>query len=362
MRSLTLILFLFLILDVSLTKILGLSENKIRVSHEVFHHHFKPNKNFLSNNGKYGKHSIITNSLGFRDFSKRDIKLDDKNRLILIGDSMTEGLLLDYDFTFAGLVSKYFTKQKIDVLNAGVMSYSPIIYYHKIKYYLDKGLQFSHLVVFIDISDIEDESEFYELDASGKAIIYQKDILESNKTLKKKIRKLLKNNFYITFATFKFLDDQIVERIWGAAGKVITSEKEFIDHIASENYPRGSWTINKKIYNERKEGVERSLKYMNLLNELLIKNNIKLTIAVYPWFTQVYHYDYDSIQVKIWEEFANDNNIDFLNLFPIFVSERPNQDDDIYQEIKENYIPYDVHFNKNGNKKIADFFIKNFKF
>ncbi len=37
---------------------------------------------------------------------------------------------------------------------------------------------------------------------------------------------------------------------------------------------------------------------MTLLKDLLDKNNIKLTIVVYPWFTQIYHQDLNSIQVE----------------------------------------------------------------
>ena len=46
---------------------------------------------------------------------------------------------------------------------------------------------------------------------------------------------------------------------------------------------------------------------MKLLKDLCDKNNIKLTIAVYPRFTQIYHNDLDSIQVKIWNKFSQEN-------------------------------------------------------
>ena len=56
------------------------------------------------------------------------------------------------------------SSKKIEVLNAGVSSYSPIIYFKKIEYLIDKGFEFDELIVFIDISDIEDEATIYRSD------------------------------------------------------------------------------------------------------------------------------------------------------------------------------------------------------
>ena len=37
--------------------------------------------------------------------------------------------------------------------------------------------------------------------------------------------------------------------------------------------------------------------------DLCKKNDIDITIAVYPWFQQIYNKDLDSIHVKIWKDF-----------------------------------------------------------
>ena len=42
-------------------------------------------------------------------------------------------------------------------------------------------------------------------------------------------------------------------------------------------------------------------------------------IAVYPWSTQLYYKDLESIQVKIWKEFSQENNVEFINLFPLVI-------------------------------------------
>ena len=56
------------------------------------------------------------------------------------------------------------------MLNAGVSSYSPSIYYYKTKFFIEQGLKFSHLIVFIDISDIEDESNVYFVDEQNQSV------------------------------------------------------------------------------------------------------------------------------------------------------------------------------------------------
>jgi hypothetical protein len=53
-----------------------------------------------------------------------------------MGDSATMGFFSEYENTFSGKITKYFEKKNVDVINGGVISYSPIIYFTKIKYLL----------------------------------------------------------------------------------------------------------------------------------------------------------------------------------------------------------------------------------
>src|SRR5205814_553815 len=69
--------------------------------------------------------------------------------------------------SFVGRVDAALSPRGVEVLNAGVISYCPIIYFRKDKHLLeDVGLRFDALVVYIDIGDIEDEVT-YKLDADG---------------------------------------------------------------------------------------------------------------------------------------------------------------------------------------------------
>ena len=54
-----------------------------------------------------------------------------KYKYAFLGDSFTEGLGLNYSDTFAGMLSDY---SRYEIINMGVTSYSPIIYWNKIKW------------------------------------------------------------------------------------------------------------------------------------------------------------------------------------------------------------------------------------
>ena len=73
-----------------------------------------------------------------------------------------------------GIIDKELKNENIEVLNAGVGSYHPSIYFDKISYLINNiNLEFDELVVFIDISDAYDE--------------FDKDIIENKTTLHQKI-------------------------------------------------------------------------------------------------------------------------------------------------------------------------------
>ena len=102
------------------------------------------------------------------------------------------------------------------------------------------------------------------------------------------------------------------------------------------------------------------IKTMNQLYDLLKLNNIKLSVAVYPWPQQLLYDTVDSLQVKIWKNFCINKCENFINYFPLFFDKiKETSFIDVY---KKHYFFHDVHFNENGNKLIAEHLINNFTF
>ena len=97
---------------------------------------------------------------------------------------------------------------------------------------------------------------------------------------------------------------------------------------------------------------------MKKLHKLLEENEIKLSVAVYPWPGQLLHDQENSLQVKIWKKFCENRCSRFINYFPVFFDFLKNQRKE--QVIEKFYIPGNFHFSEDGNKLIADFFVKNF--
>ena len=89
------------------------SEKKYALKDKFFHHKYERNISKKIETKEYGSYRLYTNSLGFRDSEVRDIKLknDYSERIIFIGDSFTERVLLNFEDTFVGIIKKELKKK-----------------------------------------------------------------------------------------------------------------------------------------------------------------------------------------------------------------------------------------------------------
>ena len=318
------------------------NERSYRIQNTFFHHSLKPNIKVDSNWGGI-KYKTCTNKYGFREnCSKENFKNNNLQNILFIGDSFTEGLGLDYEKTFVGLYEKY---SKDKVLNLAVTSYSPIIYFNKIKYYLDRGLQAKHVIVFIDISDIDDEKNYYKICEDGKHVCDVQPINNLSKITN--IGKTEEQNF---LPLMNFLKQQIRK-----VKKRIKPE----NYIYRRNFQRSSWTYLENNFTDN-QGINNAINYMTKLSNYLNNRNIKLSIGVYPHPATLLYDTENSLQVKIWSDFCEENGCEnFINLFPTFFSKKSYMQDS--EIIDKYYIKQDIHFNESGNQEIFDK-IKNLNF
>ena len=120
---------------------------------------------------------------------------------------------------------------------------------------------------------------------------------------------------------------------------------------------KAKWTYQKNQYVEGyaekiSTTKEKMIATMSELHSLLKKNDIKLSIAVYPWPQQIKNDVVNSQHVNMWRHFCVSRCENFINFFPIFFKEK-NQTS--YLSVyKKYYFWNDVHFNAAGNKLIAD--------
>jgi lysophospholipase L1-like esterase len=372
-------LFLFLIIDFFFGRFLIkkyssiIKENlfyqkKYRVYDPIFHHSFAPSiGDTITQWGAKLRHNICTNEYGF--ISQCGAKKEEFYDIIFIGDSFTEGVGYKYEDTFVGLIQN---KLKLPTANMAVKSYSTKIYLSKTKYFLDKGVTFKHLVVFIDISDLIDDSNDY---------ILTKNFIIKDKKLGKRIETFINVNFpLLDYFVFYLKNENIIKNFnfVKSIKKYLSKNKEIVlnnsGNVISDNKAqewqlrsdlRSQWTYSKtnqiKGYDLPIDvAINEQVKTMTQLYELLKKNNIKLSIAVYPWPQTILYDKRENLMKTTWENFCINKCANFINTFPLFM----NGGDQISKRkiIDKYYIENDFHFNLEGNKLIADYFIKNFKF
>ena len=342
-------LFLILIFDLFFGKyffpnIHETQSNFMYTRHPIYHHTIKPNFNSkLSWGNKF--YTVCSNNLGFK--SKCNLKTNKSFDLAFIGDSITVGIGYPYEKTFVGIIEK---ESKLKIANFAVSSYSPIIYFFRTKELLNDGISFEHLIVFIDISDVQDEAEIYK-DCGHyvcERIFYGRNSFLIDLRIKLVKSLPLHYNFY---KKVKYL---VLKR----PTRFYDKETSYLD----KDFNRSAWTYNQEIsgYGDGgvEEGIKNSLLHMRKLHKLLEENEIKLSVAVYPLPGQLLYDQENSLQVKIWKKFCENRCSQFINYFPVFFDFLKNHSKK--QVIEKFYIPGDLHFNEDGNQLIADFFVKNF--
>jgi hypothetical protein len=224
-----------------------------------------------------------------------------------LGDSFTEGLGLPYEKTFVGLIAEKLPQKEI--ANLGVVSYAPTIYYLKLKDFLNKGYRFKELVVYIDISDIQDEANYAIVD--GKVVETIEDTSKQKMFPvahfgKKRLRDRLANQFGIVLKNENVHEDYL----------------DLTDPVYRRDYKRTAWTYNDGIngYGKLavKGSIDKSVAMMEKVFNLCQTNNIELSIGVYPWPGQILYDVEESRQVKIWRDFCVWRCTNFYNSFPTF--------------------------------------------
>jgi hypothetical protein len=348
-------LFLFLGFDfVYSTFVLGAARDPVfRLQNARYSHDLLPNFSGFDSWGM-AHYPLFTNSLGFRDASVRTVPLQSQTyRTLLIGDSFTEGMGVPFTQSFAGLLARAGLAQqnKIEFLDAGVVSYSPVLYYKKIKTLIASGLLFDEVVVFIDLSDITDEATSYfcfDDDPRYQAYKVGCEPPDTPPRLgerpKERLRDLLKDHFVVTARSLALLNS------WTDTLRGLHK-----DYVVHRSY-RADWTIANIDLGHRLDplgvegGIARARNNMQALADMLAARHIPLTVVVYPWPPQLELNDRNSRQSTIWRDFCKTNCHQFIDLFPPFFAFK-DAHPDWYERL---FVEGDVHYSAEGNRLVFD--------
>ena len=305
-------------------------ERSYRIRSPDYHHGLASDVRVRAHWGDI-EYPYSTNSLGFRDAKPRQVSLEPKSgRILLLGDSFTEGVGVPYEETFAGLLDRAARKRGVEVLNAGVSSYSPLIYHLKTRYYLERvGLRFDAILVFLDISDPYDQVQRYHTTADGGI-----ESTQRRTSLTDRAGHWLRYNSVV--------------------GRAMTMALLAYGGYAPSPFGLGQnqarWSYNERTFAEYgARGLELTGQRMDSLLQLARHHGIGLTAVIYPYPDQIIRRHAENLYSRFWSDWAKRNDVPLVNLFPLFIDETPPD-----SVLSRYFMPRDLHWNAAGHRRIAD--------
>jgi len=316
-----------------------------REPNPFYHHGLRANASVMDTFGDR-RYPFFSNSLGMRDGSVREIS-SRKNgpRILLIGDSFTEGVGLPWEKTFAGLLDSQLSKKGIEVLNSGVNSYCPILFQGRLQYLLfQRHFEVDRVVVFVDISDIMQELTFRRnkdgfIESQPLFPESISEVLRYNRT-EEWLQKNIEDHFVILGAIVR--NFRLWYRNYGA-GRAIRQQDEIPTWAYEWPEYRGPYETQIRM------GLNSAKEHMTQIASDLRQRNIELSIVVYPWPQQIRAATSPSQAEVIWGTWAKENSVQFINLFPLFVNTSPAE-----KIISRYYLKNDSHWNEKGHQLVAE--------
>jgi lysophospholipase L1-like esterase len=307
------------------------------VANEHYHHDLRPRYDGPAAWGPIS-YRMVTNSLGFRDFTVREVSSDSTMpRLLLIGDSFTEGVGVPYESTVGGQLARHF-EGSVEVLNAGVSSYAPAIYRKKVEYLLERTpLSFDAVLLLLDVGDVWDSALAYVID-DGRVATRTDLPPEAD---------------FTPSAPAWWRENSIAYRLSIALTYRLTKPYPMAACSFDSQECMSAWTVDRRamrVYG--REGLLRADEQMTALAATLRKRGIPLTIAVYPWPTHILWNDRDSLMVSPWRQWAAREDVGFVQLYQEFF--RAVDVAGMDEVISRYFIAGDVHWNANGHAFVAE--------
>ncbi len=235
-------------------------------------------------------------------------------------------------------------------------AYSPSNYLNTARLVLQKGIAIDEVIVFIDISDAQDEAALYrDKGSSGAVAIPDRKFTDNGRY--SNLRQWITKHLLITDDIIEFFERNTVR-----LGYYHLDRGDDGNEFDQE---RGAWTYRKVSDSQPFEtgyaplglegGIAKEKAKMDLLWQELAQRNIPISIVVYPWPSQIAHDTEDSRQVKIWREWCAGKCKRFVSLFPAFLAakaECPRMEPGCW------YLDYfifgDIHYNSAGNALVAE--------
>ena len=361
--SLDIIFFYFLPIDLK-SKLYNNRAHRIKSFY--YHHDLRPMASFYDHWG-YEKYQIFTNNLGFKDKNNRKINFKNRN-LLFIGDSFTEGVGIKYEDTFVGLIESKLKEKNdnIEILNAGVQSYSTSIYLSKIHYLLNiKKLPITDIVVVVSGGDIFDDAYKYldvdenfilnHVDHKNKIVINLINFFKSNTLIYQVISRItppkvipgLIKSLFIKKTSLNYSEKE------NELLKISNDEISKMSFLYLQDY---NYLFSKDEFDKwGKNAIDKSINNLKELSKIVEKKNINLNIF-YLYEPAIILREPDiAVLTYIKDSFKSleTNRVSFFELNDYFKGYK-----DKYEVYKNLFFINDIHLNKKGNKQVFEEILK----
>lgn len=332
---------------------------KFRQKDDIVHHKFQPNVSAVETWGGRS-YPLYTNSLGFRDAAPREVAQETtKHRVMLMGDSFTEGSGVTWPESFAGILQDRLKGENVEILNSAVSSYAPAVYLALAnEIVVNRKIDVDAVLIFLDQSDVKDSASWYRVDDQMR--VYEPGKSSRSRRVFSRPGDWLKDNS-LTVSFIYLLRDFIsyqlklrqISSTYGVDAGFFDVElwDERVGRVDQTDWCDSStgapdWTEN---------GVRFATKYMDLAVELLKSRGIEVGLVVYPWPSNILRPVESRECATYWLDWAADKNIPALSLFDAF-----RESEDPWLDVKKFYIPLDVHWNKVGHALVAEQVLREF--
>ena len=344
----------FVVADLAAGALFVPQDANFRARNPWYHHGLIPDTTGRSQWGLGEAYPVHVNSLGMVDREVREVPLSsERRRVLLMGDSFTEGIGVPFETSFAGLLQERLAGE-VEVLNGAVMSFSPRLERLRLEQLLEQvGLRVDEVVLLIDISDVQDQ------------VLYRRFVPRRESDAERARRRAWRWVRHHSFTVSS------VDTLLGAKRKAAQRERynaevypPWLDYFwlddqdpepyRDPSFPlvRSDWTSDALFASPWTElGVALAREDVRAIVALCRKHDVELTLAVYPWPNQIRALERECRQAFLWETFAANNGLDFVNLFEAFL---PEPDYDPEQVCARYYIEGDVHWNAAGHRVVAD--------
>lgn len=284
------------------------------------------------------------NSFGFRDGNRTLEKPANTFRILMLGDSFTEGWGVAQDKTFSALLENKLnslSRGRFEVINMGVAGYSPLLEYLQLK---NIGLEFKPDLVILnfDYTDFADDIAYEELatfDENHNPVSVRPGLSDKLKSF--------------AYWAQEFNEDNIIVVGNGIVRDLLVfSEKHSVlfRKLVVAKFLEGD--INSKLKEPGSDSFVLPERNFQLISNMLRPKNTPFFVVLYPHKDHLLSKDNTAFFFK-FQQFGDQNGIKMLNLFPLFRTKNPN----------DLYFRFDFHgtekFDELMAKGIYDYLVKN---